>query len=117
MEDELRAVARPSGSTLVLDLEGALTVTSAAVLEAAHAAASRDDARLLILNFSAVDYVNSAGIAALIGLMSRVRGADQQLALVGLRPHYRKIFHMMGMSQFAPVFDSEREAIDSLSTA
>ena len=116
MADELRAAVRGSGTTVVLDLEGAFTVSGAAVLERAHAAACQEAARNLVLNFRGVDYVNSAGIAVLIGSMGRVREAGQRLALVGLNPHYRKIFHVMGRAQFAPVFDSERDALEAMQT-
>ena len=34
----------------------------------------------------------------------------QFLALTGLTAHYRKIFQMMGLTQYAPVFDSEDAA-------
>ncbi len=116
MEDELRAAVRGSAPTLIVDLHGAVTVLGSEVLETALADARSLAARTVILNFQDVDYVNSAGVAVLIRLLGRLRDADQKLAFVELRPHYRKVFHMMGLFQFAPVFDSEREAIEALQT-
>jgi len=114
MEDELRAAVRGTAPTLVVDLHGALTTLGSEVLETALEDARRLAAHTVLLNFHDVDYINSAGVAVLIRLMGRMRETDQKLAFVELQPHYRKVFHMMGLFQFAPVFDSEREAIETL---
>ena len=58
------------------------------------------------MNFSGVDYVNSAGIAVIIGILIEARNASQRVMVTGLTPHYQKIFSMMGLSDYAPVFDN-----------
>ena len=115
-EYTLHASARGSPPVIVIDLVGGLTATAESALDDAYAAAGALGARAILLNFEAVDYLNSAGVACLIRLMSQVRGAGQHLAAAGLSPHYRKIFQMMGLSHYAPVYDNEQDARADLAT-
>ncbi|BCV22092.1 STAS domain-containing protein [Moorella sp. Hama-1] len=48
----------------------------------------------ILLDFSAVDYINSAGIAQLINLLRHARTRGGVLRARGLSEHYRKIFRM-----------------------
>jgi anti-anti-sigma factor len=91
---------------LVLDLSGAVTGFSDGVIGSAYQEAAAQGGRDFLLNFSGVDYVNSAGIAIIIGILIEARKADQRLLVTGLTPHYQKIFDMMGLSEYAPVFES-----------
>jgi anti-anti-sigma factor len=57
-----------------------------------------------------VDHLDSSGIALIIGLLTEARKQDQRLLVTGLTQHYQKIFEMMGLTQYAPVFPSEDAA-------
>ena len=64
----------------------------------------------LFLNFAQVEYLNSAGIAIVIGILTQTRQRDQRLLLAGLTPHYQKVLTMMGVTQYAPIFATEDAA-------
>ncbi len=55
---------------------------------------------LILMDFSEVEHINSAGITILIGEAGRVRDRGAQLAAYGLSEHYRKIFLMVGLEEF-----------------
>jgi anti-sigma B factor antagonist len=95
---------------VVLDLKGAITASSDEVLKAAYASASAQGAMNVLLNFARVDHLDSAGISVVIGILTQARQRGQRLLVSGLIPHYRKIFDLMGLPQFAPVFDTEEAA-------
>jgi anti-anti-sigma factor len=69
-----------------------------------------EESGAVVLDFSAVDYINSAGLALLIGLVRRCREAGLTMGAVKLSDHYRKIFQMIGLSDYITVFDSEDAA-------
>jgi anti-anti-sigma factor len=115
--NEVQATLREVQPVLVIDLRGAVTTFADAVITGAYRNASTRGARNILLNFAGVDYMNSAGISIIISILTEARKADQQLMVTGLTPHYRKIFEMMGLAQYAPVFDSEEAARQSVGDA
>jgi anti-anti-sigma factor len=110
--NETQVSLRQVPPLLVLDLSGAVTGFSDGVIGGAYQEAAARGARDFLLNFSGVDYVNSAGIAIIIGILIEARKANQRLLITGLTPHYQKIFNMMGLSEYAPVFESVEAACE-----
>ena len=110
MANELQATLRPLPPLTVIDLKGEVTTFADEAITGAYRQASEQGAENILFNFSSVDYMNSAGISIIIGVLTEARKADQRLLLTGLTPHYHKIFQMMGLTQYAPVFDSEDAA-------
>ena len=94
----------------MIDLRGEVTTFADEAITAAYGQACERGAENVLLNFAGVDYLNSAGIAIIIDLLTRAREADQRLLVTGLTPHFAKIFDMMGLARYAPVFESEEAA-------
>jgi len=110
----IRVALRPLSSLVVIDLQGEMTTFAEDAVNAAYREASEQHAQDVLLNFSGVDYLNSAGIAIVIGLLTEARKSDRRLMVTGLTPHYQKIFRMMGLSRYIPMFDSEELARQSV---
>jgi anti-anti-sigma factor len=108
--DPVQATARRAPPLLVLELRGEVTATADAPLRAAYDEVAGSGLRHILLDFSGVDYVNSAGIAAVIGLLTAARRDERRVLVTGLNDHYRKIFEMMGLTQFAPLVADEAAA-------
>jgi anti-anti-sigma factor len=94
----------------VFDLTRSVTGLADEAMTSAYRAAAADGARDFVLNFAGVDYVDSAGIAVVIGILIEARKADQRVLVTGLTPHYQKIFTMMGLADYAPVFETVEAA-------
>jgi len=67
----------------------------------------------IILNFANVGYINSSGIAIIIGLVTLLSNKGGRLRACGLIPHFQKVFNMVGLTQYMDLFDSEKEALAS----
>lgn len=116
METELTVALRSTPPLAVLDLEGSVTTFAEEAINTAYQTVTSEGAQKVLLNFSNVHYVNSAGIAIIIGILTETRKRNQGLLVVGLTPHYQRVFHMMGLSQYVAVFDTEAAALESLRT-
>ena len=57
----------------------------------------------IVLDFSQVDYINSTGIALVVGLLAKARAAHILLSAVGLSDHYREIFTITRLSDFIEI--------------
>jgi anti-sigma B factor antagonist len=107
----LEARVRRRDGTAVLDLRGEIDARAQETLEAAYAEAEAQDPEFVLLNFGEVDYINSTGIALIVGLLAKARAAGRRMLACGLSDHYVEIFDITRLSDFMNVFDDEKSAL------
>ena len=95
-----RADAEQTGASALLRMAGDLDARADTALLDAHARAVAGDPQVLTLDFTAVDYINSSGIALLITLLTEARGARRTVRATGLSDHYRHIFEITHLSDY-----------------
>jgi len=117
LEDELTVTTRQREGVAVVDLMGDVTTFAEEKINNAYREVTNQGARHVLLNFRQNDYINSAGIAILIGIVTEVNRNNQRLAFSGLSQHFQKIFRMVGLAQYADIYQSEDEAIENLKLA
>ncbi|HVM18717.1 MAG TPA: STAS domain-containing protein [Egibacteraceae bacterium] len=101
----------------VLDLGGDITSQAASDLEQAYERAIEIDPAAILLNFTSVSYINSTGIALLVGILARARREHRRVLAIGLSDHYVEIFRITRLSDFMDLFDDEDTAIRAMSPA
>jgi anti-sigma B factor antagonist len=104
----------PRARVVVLDLSGDLRADVRGDLEAAYADAAAREPQSVVLNLTDVGYMDSTGIALLVGLLARTRRDGRNLAAFGLSEHYREIFEITRLSEFIHVYDDEASAIGAV---
>jgi anti-anti-sigma factor len=114
LEDELNVTTRERDGVAVIDLVGDVTTFAEEKINAAYREVTNRNARYVLLNFRQNDYINSAGIAILIGIVTEVNRNNQKLAVSGLSSHFQKIFRMVGLAQYAEIYQDEDEAVQGL---
>ena len=97
----------------IIDLHGEINVLAEEALNAAYTEAESQDPEAILLNFADVDYINSTGIALIVGLLARARKAKRRLLASGLSEHYVEIFRITRLVDFMSVFADEASALDS----
>ena len=95
----------------VLDMTGEINGFAEEALNAAYAEAESSDPKAVLLNFEGVDYINSTGIALIVGLLAKARVSKRPLVAYGLSEHYVEIFEITRLSDFMGVFPDEQSAI------
>lgn len=105
------AVVRHQAGKAIIDLQGEINSFAEAELNEAYSQAAEGDARLIVLNFTNVDYINSTGIALIVGLLAQARKTHRQLAVYGLSDHYVEIFNITRLSDFMQIFPDEQAAL------
>src|SRR5215203_4670921 len=101
----------------VLDLVGEINGFAEEVLNAAYAEAEAQDPKTILLNFEGVDYINSTGIALIVGLLARARASRRSLLACNLSEHYVEIFNITRLSDFMSVFPDEKSAVAEASVS
>jgi anti-sigma B factor antagonist len=99
-KDSLRIEDRPGTQPgqRVLTLTGALVLTTVFDFQAT---VRSDQSRLLIIDFTKVEYVDSAGIGALVGAYVTRQNGSRGLALVGVS---ERIHNALKTTQVEPFF-------------
>jgi anti-sigma B factor antagonist len=87
------------GDDTVLVLGGDVNRGAQAGLEGAYADAEGGPGRL-VLDFETVDFINSTGIAVIVGILAKARAAGREVVAVGLSDHYREVFRITRLSDF-----------------
>ncbi|HUZ19179.1 MAG TPA: STAS domain-containing protein [Acidimicrobiales bacterium] len=95
----------------VIDISGEVTSACEQVLMSAYELAGGQQARRLVLNFSALEYMNSGGIGMLVTLLVRANRQRQHLAAYGLSGHYRQIFELTRLDEAITIYEDERSAV------
>ena len=102
-------VAAPN--TAVVMMDGDINADAEALLAGAYAEAEKHDSPIVLLDFSRVNYINSTGIALIVGLLARARKSKRKLVVSGLSEHYREIFTITRLADFMSIFDSAEAAL------
>ena len=67
--------------------------------------------RKMVVDFTALDYISSAGLRVLLGTAKRLSGVGGGLRLFGLNQTVREVFDISGFSRILAVFATEADAL------
>jgi anti-anti-sigma factor len=105
----------PAGhSVTVLRFEGDIASTSKDAVLGTYHGLPKETAKLVLLDFSKVDYINSSGIALVIQMLIEASNSDQKVFAFGLSAHFTKVFTMVGITKYAGLFPTQHEALAAL---
>jgi anti-anti-sigma factor len=105
----------PAGHPVaVLRFEGDIASTSKEAVLGTYQALPKAVTKLVLLDFSKVDYINSSGIALVIQMMIEASNSAQKIYAFGLSPHFTKVFTMVGITKYAGLFPTQAEAMAAL---
>jgi anti-sigma B factor antagonist len=113
----LEVEVRPTHSGAILDLHGEINGFGQEALDAAYAEAEATNPEAIILNFEDVDYIDSTGIALIVGLLRKARASKRPLLAYGLSDHYVEIFEITRLSDFVGVYPDEESALSGASVS
>jgi anti-sigma B factor antagonist len=116
MTSTCEATTRTLPGVAVIELSGEVDGSAAAVLTGAYerAAAAGPGLGTVVLDFAAVDYINSTGIALIVSVLALARAERRKVVASGLSAHYREIFDITRLSDFIELFPDLDGAVSQL---
>ena len=88
-------------------MEGEINSFAEQLLSEAYVDVSSRNIPTIALNFSDVTYMNSAGIALIVAMLSQARKDQRKLVVFGLSEHYEEIFKITRLADFMTIFPDE----------
>jgi anti-anti-sigma factor len=95
----------------ILHIKGDVTAITGETIEEAYQKVSNAGAKKILFYFDKDGYINSGGIAILIGIASESRKKEQKIRMTGLSSHFQKIFNMVGLTKYTEIFPTEELAL------
>lgn len=104
MPGQFQATVKGSDTGPVIVLSGTVNRAAKEALETAYEE-TEGIAGEVRLDFSDVEYINSTGIAIIVGLLARARAVEREVGAAGLTDHYKEVFEITRLSDFMHIYD------------
>ncbi len=105
----------PAGHPVtVLRYEGDIASTSKDAVLGTYQGLPKATNKIILLDFTKVDYINSSGIALVIQLLIEASNSGQKVYAYGLSAHFIKVFTMVGITKYAGLFPDQTAALAAL---
>ncbi len=95
----------------MIDLEGEVDVYTAPQLKQQIITLLDSGIKHVIVNLSAVDYLDSTALGVLIGGLKRLRERNGTLDLICPNQRIKRIFEITGLDKIFDIFPNEEEAL------
>lgn len=102
---DFTAEVSSNGSGSDIRLSGTVNGAARQNLEAAYGEATSSPGEI-VLDFSQVDYINSTGIAVIVGVLALARAESRDIGARGLSDHYKEVFEITRLSDFMNIYQS-----------
>jgi anti-anti-sigma factor len=99
------------GTSAVVAVDGEIDLGTAGQLRDHLTECIRDETRDIVLDLSAVTFMDSTGLQVLIATQRRLEPLGGRLRLVGLRSGVAKVLKVTGLDQTFPAYESVDAAI------
>ena len=114
--DATGTTVRSRDDVAVIDLVGDIDSHAEESLETAWGEAMSSSPAAVTLNFHEAGYINSTGIALIVGMLAKARARGIPLSAYGLTPHYREIFEITRLADFMAIEADEDSAVHGADT-
>ncbi len=103
-----------TGDALVVAVHGHLDTASSTPFEERLRKLIEEGARQVVMECTAMDYINSSGLKAVLITAKALEAAGGKLVLCGLSPNVLMIFEMIGFTRILSILPGREEALRSL---
>ncbi len=116
MATPLQIDSRVEGEgSAVLALNGEVDVSNTAQVRDAGVKLLTDGATRLVVDLSRTEYMDSAGLGTLVGMLKRVKEAGGAMAIAGPQPRVRRLFEITGLDQIFSICEDLDTAMKEVS--
>ena len=105
---------RHQSGAAIIELNGTINGQAEGALGSAYDAAVAAGPSRIVLGFGGTEYINSTGIALIVGLLARARKEGRPVAAFGLTEHYRELFEITRLADFMTIAPDEAAALEAI---
>lgn len=110
----MEILSEKQGNAVILKVIGRMDTLTAPEFENACVKWIDQGEKLLVADFSGLDYISSAGLRTIMVVGKRLRGTGGKIGFCQLSTMVERVFSMSGFSAILPVYGSLEEALSKL---
>lgn len=95
----------------VIHISGEITSEADEVIVNSYSSIPDNKKSKVVINFEKTSYINSAGIATLISLISKASESQGKIEFAGLNSHFRKVMDIVGLTDFVVIHENLEQAL------
>lgn len=107
----LKVGTRVLGDVTIVDLDGEVDVYTAPQLKQQTIELLQQGVLHIVVNLTAVEYLDSTALGVLIGGLKRLRERGGTLGLICPNPRIRRIFEITGLDRIFDIFETDEQAV------
>jgi len=111
MSEVFKVTSRQAGKFIVITVEGYINNLAGERILDEFNRWTAEGYRHFVLNLEKTQLVNSIGISILIEMIEKAQELQGSIAFCCLLPIIAKTFKIMGLTQYAQVYETEAEAL------
>ena len=101
------------GGVVVVSPHGRIDSTSSATLDHHLQRLAASGQTRVVIDFSGVDYISSAGLRVMLALAKRARDQKGRVALFGMNDSVRQVFELAGFVALFTITATRAEAVQA----
>lgn len=106
-----KVTSRQAGNAIVIAVEGYINNLAGEKILDEFNRRTAEGHRRFVLNLEKTQLVNSIGVSILIEMIEKAQELNGSIAFCCLLPIIAKTFKIMGLTQYAQVYETEAEAL------
>ena len=115
MGNALQISSRREGNdSAVLSLQGEVDVSNSDLVKNAAVSLLADNVQRLVIDLSGTEYLDSAGLGILVGLLKRVNESARSLVIAGARPQVKRVFEITRLNGVFTMCDDVASALQEV---
>lgn len=116
MDCSLHMLHEKKGNVLILHLEGRFDALSTPEAEKIMLQYISEGNHLLLLDFSSVEYITSAGMRMLLSISKKLKSLSGKMVLFAVPDNVMDVLKLSGFDHILSIYETEKEAINHLDT-
>ncbi|WCL48581.1 STAS domain-containing protein [Leptospira sp. GIMC2001] len=108
---KIRVDYEEGGALPILHISGEITSEADDEIMSSYNSIPENKRTRVIINFTETSYINSAGIATLISLITKASENSGKIEFAGLNAHFRKVMDIVGLTDFVIIHDTLQQAL------
>ncbi|HDP98121.1 MAG TPA: anti-sigma factor antagonist [bacterium] len=110
--DSFEVTKREQGNINILNIKGYLDAHTAPQLEEEIQKLVDDGKYHILVNFSELAYISSAGLGVFMGFIENIRNNNGDIKLSNMNPKIYRVFDLLGFPELYDIVENEQDAID-----
>ena len=99
---------------LIVSVNGRMDAVTASDFENALTEFIGQGNSSLVIDFSDLDYISSAGLRSILSTAKKMKGMEGKLFLANLKEVVKEVFDISGFSAIIPIYDSVETALEAM---